>query len=347
MAITRARPRRDLRRRLLPLGLFLLAPYVGEFVLGNQPITAFPMLLILAPMYGGGALLIREVARRIGGGWPVIALLAAAYALLEEGPIDQMLFNPAYLGLESFAEHAPIPGLGISASLVQGSLTLHTIWSICVPIAVVEAFDGEVARPWLGRVGLTITASVFVLGSAALTWMQFEEYRFVATPLQLGVVVAAVVGLVAVAVAVGRRPPAATLSTNRHAPRVATVGVTAFALTSVYWNLDLVVPWFAGDWTVLALWAAWAAGLASLLILWSHREGWGRAHRLAVAGGALLTYVWAGFPHSAYLDVPRPVSLLGNVVFGAGAVLLLALAARAERLRSPRLRSVVGGWGHG
>jgi hypothetical protein len=100
--------------------LFLLAPYIGEFVLGNQPITAFPTLVLLAPMYGGGALLIREVARRTTGGWPVIIVLAAAYALLEEGPIDQMLFNPAYLGLDSFAEQAPIPGLGISASLTPG-----------------------------------------------------------------------------------------------------------------------------------------------------------------------------------------------------------------------------------
>src|SRR3979411_3442090 len=111
------------RRWLLALGLFLLAPYIGEFVLGNQPITAFPTLVLLAPMYGGGALLIREVARRTTGGWPVIIMLAAAYALLEEGPIDQMLFNPAYLGLDSFAEQGPIHGLGHLADITQASFT--------------------------------------------------------------------------------------------------------------------------------------------------------------------------------------------------------------------------------
>lgn len=50
-------------RRIRPaITLFLLAPLVAEFLLGNRPIVLLPALLILAPMYGGGALLIREVA---------------------------------------------------------------------------------------------------------------------------------------------------------------------------------------------------------------------------------------------------------------------------------------------
>jgi hypothetical protein len=35
-------------------------------------------VVVLAPMSGGGALLIREVARRAGRGWPTVLLLAAA-----------------------------------------------------------------------------------------------------------------------------------------------------------------------------------------------------------------------------------------------------------------------------
>ena len=35
-------------------------------------------MVVLAPMSGGGALLIREVARRAGRGWPTVLLLAAA-----------------------------------------------------------------------------------------------------------------------------------------------------------------------------------------------------------------------------------------------------------------------------
>jgi hypothetical protein len=76
------------------LGLFFLAPLVAEFLLGNLPITALFLLVILAPMYGGGALLIRETARRAGRGWPTLVVLALAYGVLEEGIATMSLFNP-------------------------------------------------------------------------------------------------------------------------------------------------------------------------------------------------------------------------------------------------------------
>ena len=50
-----------LMRRIAPaVGLFFLAPLVAEFLLGNLPIKLLSALIVLAPLYGGGALLIRE-----------------------------------------------------------------------------------------------------------------------------------------------------------------------------------------------------------------------------------------------------------------------------------------------
>ena len=50
-------------RRIAPaLGLFFLSPFVAEFLLGNVSIDALPIGLVRSPMYGGGALIIREVA---------------------------------------------------------------------------------------------------------------------------------------------------------------------------------------------------------------------------------------------------------------------------------------------
>jgi hypothetical protein len=73
-------------RRVAPaLGLFFLSPLVGEFLLGNVSIDALPIGLTMAPMYGGGAVLIREVARRAGKGWPTMILLALAFGAIEEG----------------------------------------------------------------------------------------------------------------------------------------------------------------------------------------------------------------------------------------------------------------------
>src|SRR6195952_1098429 len=184
-------------RIAMALGLVLLAPTVGEFLLGNIPISQYPFVFFLAPLYGGGALLVREVAPRLGRGWPTMVLFAAVYALIEEGPVDQMIFNPGYLGLDSFAGYAAIPGLGISGTLVMWSLALHTVWSICVPIALVEAFDTTPTQPWLGSIGHAVTAVVFVAGCVLLGWAQVDELDFLGSWPQFLVSGVAIVGLVA------------------------------------------------------------------------------------------------------------------------------------------------------
>ena len=50
-----------MKRAAPVLALLLLAPWVGEFLLGNISVRQLPGLLILTLLYGCGALLIREV----------------------------------------------------------------------------------------------------------------------------------------------------------------------------------------------------------------------------------------------------------------------------------------------
>ena len=124
--------------------LFLTAPIVAEFLLGNMPITMLGLLAVLAPMYGGGALLVRETVRRTGRGWPSILVLGIAYGILEEAYFDQTLFNPDFLGLHlHLLDPAFLPALGIGVWWTIFVLTLHTVWSITVPIALVEAMVPE------------------------------------------------------------------------------------------------------------------------------------------------------------------------------------------------------------
>jgi hypothetical protein len=87
-----------MKRAAPVLALLLLAPWVGEFLLGNISVRRLPALLILALLYGCGALLIREVTRRTGRGWPTILLLGAAYGVIEAGVVDQAMFNPTFEG---------------------------------------------------------------------------------------------------------------------------------------------------------------------------------------------------------------------------------------------------------
>src|ERR1035438_4895703 len=118
------------KQSVLPaIGLFFLAPLVAEFLLGNLSITMLSALIVLAPSYGGGALLIRELVRRSGRGWPTMVLLALAYGILEEAFTTQSLFNPNYLSLNMhLLQPAYIPALGIGGWWTVFVLALHTVW---------------------------------------------------------------------------------------------------------------------------------------------------------------------------------------------------------------------------
>ncbi|MFE4023573.1 hypothetical protein ACFXPZ_40320 [Streptomyces sp. NPDC059101] len=328
---TAPRPRRRLR---LAFALVVLAPLVGEYLLGNQPITALPAVLMLAPMYGCGALLIREGARRAGCGWPTMLLLAAAYALLEEGPIDQMLWNPRYGGVDMGLAYADthVPWIGTSVSLLQDVLSMHTVWSICVPIALVEMFSADRTRPWLGRPGLALTSVVFVAGSAFLAVVQYQSGKFMASTAQFAGATAAIVALITAAFTVGRHrlPPR-----NAATPAPLPVGTVAFAAGSLYWAHDTLLPDSASPWLPVALWCVLAAGITGLCARWSRSPGWGPHHRLALTAGALLTYVWLGFTHAREMDVPYGTALVGNVVFSVAALGLLGAAMVRLRRQTP------------
>ncbi|WP_329258608.1 hypothetical protein OG417_21045 [Actinoallomurus sp. NBC_01490] len=319
------------RHRGRAVALFFLAPLVGEYLLGNTPITDVASLLMFAPMYGGGALLIRETARRYGRGWPTMIVLAAAYALLEEGPIDMMLWNPSYGGFDIAAAYSGtyVPALGTSVQMLQDVLSMHTVWSICVPIALVEACGREATGPWLGRTGTAVTAGLFAAGSALLSAAQVAQTRFVASPAELAWCSTVIVALVGVAFALRRGPSARS---GPAAPAPWRVGTAAFGVTSLYWAREFLgegVP----QWAVAGAWFGLVAASVALCARWCRRTGWGEAHRLALAGGALLTYAWVGVSHARDMDVPRGTALTGNVVFGLGAVALSAAAARSVRRR--------------
>src|SRR5687767_77308 len=103
------------RRRWAPIvSLLLLAPFVAELLLGDVALTSVGIVAVFVPLYGCGALLVRELARRTGRGWPAIALLAGAYGVLEEGFATMSLFNPNFAGYRLLDE-APLPFLGMGA----------------------------------------------------------------------------------------------------------------------------------------------------------------------------------------------------------------------------------------
>jgi hypothetical protein len=304
------------------LGLVFVAPLVAEFLLGNLPIKLLPALIVLAPMYGGGALLIREVVRRTGRGWPSILLLGMAYGIFEEAYTTQSLFNPNYLKLNlGLLTPAYIPSLGIGAWWTLWMLMVHGIWSISTPIALVEACVPDRARtPWLGRVGLVVVALVFLFGACASTAIGYKQDHYLASMVQFAGVAVVIALLVVAAFLI---PQLREIVGTGLAPSARIVGAVAL----VFGSAALFVP---RDWG----WGAVAALLAldlvmlALVVVWSRRSGWGLQYQLALGGGAALAYGWHAFLQHPAVGALDASVRVGNAIFLAGAVGLIWFAAR-------------------
>jgi len=310
------------RLRIWPaLGLFVTAPLVAEFLLGNLPIKLLPALVVLAPLYGGGALLIREWVRRTGRGWPSILLLGMSYAILEEAYTTQSLFNPDYLKLHlGLLTPAYIPALGIGGWWTLWMFNVHAIWSIATPIALIEACVPYRSRtPWLGRIGLTIVTLVFVLGATAAGIMQFKQDSFLASRTQFAVAAVVIVILAAAAFSVPTRTPRAAMGS---APSPWMAGGVAL----LFGSAALFVPQ-AWGWGAVAELLGLDLVMLLAVLAWSRRAGWGLQHQLALGAGAALAYGWHAFlQHPAVGQLDRSVRI-GNALFLTAALALVGFAA--------------------
>ncbi|GAA3448837.1 hypothetical protein [Dactylosporangium matsuzakiense] len=313
-----------IKRNALVLGLFFLAPLVGEFLLGNTPIVLLPAIIIYAPLYGGGALLIRELARRRGLGWPNMLLLATGYGVLEEGLLTQSLFNPNYVD-QHLLDPGYIPALGIGVPWTLFVVGIHVFWSICAPILLMEGFAGERrTAPWLKRRGLIVVSILFVLGAAATAAVTQAMWPYSASPAQYAVTIVLVLALVAAGALIRFRPAAPTGTAPRPWVVFVTTLVTAGAFILIA-TVDAIPVWVGV--------AIAAAGIVAFLVataLFSARAGWGDAHRLAIGAAALLTYAWHSFVQNPVGGADLAVDLAGNVIFSAGAMVLLWFAYRRQ-----------------
>ncbi|MFD0891798.1 hypothetical protein ACFQ08_45215, partial [Streptosporangium algeriense] len=106
------------------------------------------------------------------------------------------------------------------------------------------------------------------------------------------------------------------------APRPRLVGLAAFVASGLFFARP-------EDWLGVALAAGLLTVSAVTVARWSRRTGWGAAHRLHLAGGALLTYVWGGFALLSLEGDTTPFNLTAQSLLALSAIALL-LRARTQ-----------------
>ncbi len=304
------------------LTLFFLAPAIGELLSGSSPPAEFfnPFtLFLLAALYGGGALLIRELRLRWNKGWPTVLLLGAAYAIVEEGWMVKSFFDPNWVDIGLLGSYGRWVGVNWVWCL---HLTIyHAVFSISIPILLVELlFPGQRDESWVGRKG-QFALWLLLLGDVMLGFFFLTSYRPPAIPYLLSIL--AVIILYRLAQKMPAQITHAPDSPDRPPARVrwfALVGLAAtLALFIINWSWpEQHLPVLL---TILS-----NIGLVAMVIWiirrFSHHGAWGDEQRLALASGALFFFVLIAPLQE--LDSTRSDNTSGMTLVGLAALVLIA-----------------------
>ena len=226
------------------VAVLVLAPVLGEWLTTATPPLDMllwpPALVLLVALYGGGALLCRELARRSNLGLLGLCLIAAAYAVFEEAVVDRYWFQPRALSEGGLGTYSEVWHINV---LLATNLTVfHVAVSIVSTIVLVElAFPTHRQRPWVEGRGLIATVAAFLV----LPPLLYGEYTLDPMP-QLALAALLVVALVLIGRSQRREPSlwSSTAATEPARPGLAPVAFTVAAANSLLMGLaETEVPW--------------------------------------------------------------------------------------------------------
>jgi hypothetical protein len=321
-----------MRRRISPaVVLFVLAPAVGELLSGSSPPVEFfnPFaFFLLAALYGGGAILVRELVFKWRKGWLSLFVLGAVYGIVEEGLMCKSFFDPNWHDLGPLGTYGR--WAGVNWVWAQGLTVYHATFSIAIPILLVElAFPTERRRSWVSDEWLKIVGLLFAL-DIVLGFCCFPkpETPYYPSPLHVAGTVLVVVALVWLAKVLPPTLPIPLLSQVPSEKKFAALGFTStVAFFVVFWGLpNTNLP----PLVTMALGVLVPLVSARFVMRWSgngHR--WSDTHRFALAFGALSFFI-ALAPLQELSNPTRPDNTAGMSLVGL--VALIGLVWQWRRL---------------
>jgi hypothetical protein len=325
------------------LTLVVLAPLIGEVLSGATRISFLFAFVPEMMVWGCGALIIRELVRRWGGGWTSILLLGLGLSIAEEFIIQQTSLAPL-----------PWPATGANYGRLGGvnwiyflfMLGYESVWVALVPIQITELiFADRRNQRWLGTRGLITSAVIFVLGSfiAWAAWIKRARPIVFHAPNYTPPMTTILAGLLAIALLALAAYKASSIPltpvTSRTPPSPWIVAPAALVMgLPWYWLMALIfgsrssLPF----WIPIIMALTWAALVYLIVRYWTSSTQWQDIHRWALAFGATLVCMIAGFSGSS--QWPR-IDLIGKAILNVLAVIgLLVLAGRLRRRTASALQ---------
>ena len=329
-----------MKTRRMPLFLLLfLPPMIAELLTASSPPAEFFIpfaFVVLVGLYGGGAILARELIVRWRKGWPSLLALGAAYGILEEGLIVKSFTNPDHVDLGILGQYGRWGGVNWVWAV---ELTMfHAVFSIIVPLLLTQAiFPEQQGKSWVGRRGLILLVLLLV----ALTLLGFFGFPSRPPLLPYALWLVAVPGLTLLA----RWLPAQPFAQRAvQVPRAIHFWLLGLLGTLAFFIIFWAVP-YSSIHPLLTILLGLALA-AAVLVRWLRMSGdgvyWRDAHRLALATGGLFFYILLA-PLREF-DQTRPDNTRGMTAVGVAMLLFLVWAAlRVKRRVRSRATQPGGG----
>ncbi len=316
------------------LVLFFLAPAIAELLSGSAPPAEFfnPIgFVLLASLYGSGALIVRELKVRWNKGYVSLFILGAAYSIIEEGLMVKSFFDPNWIDLGVLGSY----GRWMDVNWVWAEwLTIyHAVFSIAIPITLVElVYIDKRGERWIGN--KTFIALTFLLGAVtALGYFALTPYRPPTAQYAL-----AVFSVVILTVLAWKLPLNTGKKGKFKPPKPSKLALVGFLIA-----LSLFLLFMAGPYLVPQPLALMILGTALVYLAASflRRYRWSSEtlyHKFALTAGAV-GFLIALTPLQE-LDSTRPDDPRGMLIVGIVALSMLLLLARKLKRETSKNKAV-------
>ena len=310
-----AQPKRGFWSRIAPaLMMMVLPPLFTEWLLGGTRLSTligFPPLFLMEMMvWGGGALMLRALARKLGLGWGSLILFGLAIGMAEEFIIIQTSFAPLVIKLKG-VEWARAGGINYVYAL--WALGYTSVWVVLMPTLVVEmVFPARRSETFLSKTGLAIVAILFPIGAlmAWYGWTHVARVQSFHLPLynpSHADYAGALAVIAALFVWATRFAP--RLGNDRNPPHPILLGVGGAVWATAWFGLVLLAFGIAPQLSAPTVFAGFLVLILLVLagmIRWAASTRWTERHSFAIFFGTLTGAMLAssaGFMDALPMDI--------------------------------------------
>jgi hypothetical protein len=328
-------------RRIAPaFALVVLAPLLAEVLPGATRFSSIQVFPVEMTIWGGGAVMIRELVRTRGLGWANLLALALALAVAEECIIQQTSYAPLILYIKG------VPwarAFGVNYVYFLWALVYEAVLVVLLPVMLTELlFPARRETGWLSRSGWAVLLVLFALGSLAawFLWTQIVRVQvlhlgaYTPSPVHLLAGLAAIAALFWAAIG----PPRfrlAGLAAPKRPPAPWLVGLAGALWALAWFAIEVLAFGIAPDLPPAVAVGAGLAICALMLALvpgWTRHRAWSDRHRAWLIAGTMIATMAIFF--QAFVGAAPADLLFKEITNAIAALLFVLLVLRVERRSS-------------